>query len=125
MGVFDLSVLVPMDVNRIPIDRGLLDRGPCGLHQVQVLVTRVGQVLRFEWPKGVDVVASDRDGALGDIMLEANCIDAQNCRVVARQFAMERVSFFDWAWDLSMAEEPVFRARAFNNSGGSAASAME
>ena len=84
MRVFELSVLVPMHVDRIPIDRGLLDRGPYGLHQVQVLVTRVGQVLRFEWPKGVDVVTSDCDGALGDIVLEANGIDAQNCRVVAR-----------------------------------------
>jgi len=30
--VFDLSILVPMDVDRIPIGRGLLDRGPYRLH---------------------------------------------------------------------------------------------
>jgi len=82
--VFDLSILVPMDVDRIPINRGLLDRGPYSLHQVQVLVSRVGYVLRFEWPKGVDVVTSYCDGALGDIVLEADSIDAQNGRVVAR-----------------------------------------
>jgi len=58
-------------------------------------------------------------------VLEANSIDAQNGRVVAREFAMERVSFFDRAWDLSIAEEPVLRAGAFNNSGGCAASAVE
>jgi len=82
-------------------------------------------VLRFEWPKGVDVVTSHRDRALGDIVLEANGIDAQNGRAVARQFATERVSFFDRAWDLSMAEEPALRAGAFNNSGGSSAGAVQ
>jgi len=123
--VFDLSIVVPMDVDRIPVDRGLLDRGPHSSHRVQVLVSRVGQVLRFEWPKGVDILTSHRDGALGDAALDANCIDAQNCRAVACQFAMERVSFFDRAWDLSMAEEPVLWAGAFSNSRGSAAGAVE
>ena len=75
MRVFDLSILVPMDVDGIPVDWGLLDRGPYSLHQVQVLVSRVGEVLRFEWPKGVNVVTSHRDGALGDIVLLANSID--------------------------------------------------
>ena len=58
-------------------------------------------------------------------MLEADGIDAQNGGVVTRQFASKRISFFDRAWDLGMAEEPVLRAGAFNNSGGSAASAVE
>ena len=84
MRVFNLSILVAMDVDRVPGYRGLLDRCPESLHQIQVLVSRFGQVLRFEWPKGVDVVTSHRDGALGNIVLEANGIDAQNCRVVAR-----------------------------------------
>jgi len=26
MGVFDLSILVPMDVDGVPVNRGLLDR---------------------------------------------------------------------------------------------------
>jgi len=38
---------------------------------------------------------------------------------------MEGVTIFDWAWNLSMAEEPVLRARAFNNSGRSVSSAVQ
>jgi len=103
MGVFDLPILVPMDVHGVPINRGLLDGGPDGLHEIQILVSGVGQVIRFERPKGIDVVASHRDGTLGDVMLETNGIDAQNGRVVARQFAAEGITIFDRSWNLGMA----------------------
>jgi len=125
MGVFDLSILVPMNVHWMPINGGLLDGGPDSLHEIQILVSRVGQVIWFERPKGVDVVARHRDGTLGDVMLETNGIDAQNSRVVARQFTAEGVTIFDRSWNLGMVQEPVFRAVAFNSGGGSAASAVQ
>jgi len=76
MGVFNFPVLVPMNMHWIPIDGGLLDGGPDGLHEIQILVSGVGQVVWFERPKGVDVVARHRDGTLGDVVLETNGIDA-------------------------------------------------
>jgi len=45
--------------------------------------------------------------------------------VVARQFAAERIAIFDGPWNLGMAQEPVFRAWAFDNGGGSTASAVK
>jgi len=114
-----------MDVHWVPINGGLLDGGPDGLHEIQILVSGVGQVIQFERPKGVDVVASHRDGTLRDVMLETNGINAQNGRVVARQFAAERIAIFDGSWNLGMAQEPMFRAWAFDNGGGSAASAVK
>jgi len=114
-----------MNVHWIPINGGLLDGGPDGLHEIQILVSGVGQVLRFERPKGIDVVTSHRNGTLGDIVLETNGINAQNSRVVARQFSAEGIAIFDQSWKLGMAQEPVFRAWAFDNGGGSAAIAVK
>jgi len=34
MRVFNLSILVPMDVLGVPVDQGLLDRCPHSLHQI-------------------------------------------------------------------------------------------
>jgi len=104
MGVFNFPVLVPMNMHWIPINGGLLDGGPDGLHEIQILVSGVGQVIWFERPKGVDVVASHRDGTLSDVLVETNSIDAQNGRVVARQFAAERIAIFDRSWNLGMAQ---------------------
>ena len=125
MFILAFSILVAMDVDWFPGYGRFFDRGPDGLHQVQVLVLRVGQVIRFEGPKGVDVVACNSDGTLGDVVLGTDGIDTHDCSVVSSQFASEGIPSFDRTWDLVVAQQSVFRFLAFHDGGSCAVGAME
>ena len=83
VGIPDFPVLVAVDMDWVPGDGRILDRGPHSLHEVQVFVLGVGQVIRFEWPKGVDVVTGHSDGAVGNIVLGTDGVDTQNSGVVS------------------------------------------
>ena len=123
--ILAFSILVAMDMDWVPGYGRFFDRGPDGLHQVQILVLRVGQVIRFKGPKGVDVIACNSDGTLGDVMLGTDGIDTQVGRVVSSQFTSERIPSFDRTGDLVVTQQSVFRFVAFHDCGGCAAGAME
>ena len=43
VGVFHFAILVATNMHRLPSDRGFLERSPKGLHEVQLLLSRVRQ----------------------------------------------------------------------------------
>jgi len=96
MGISDFQIVMAMDMDVISGNGRLLHRRPNCLHQIQVLVFQVWEVFRFEWSKGVDVITSNHDGALCNVVLEANVIDPQNSGVIVCQFTAEGVSWEDW-----------------------------
>lgn len=95
------------------------------MHQVQVLVFWVRQVVGFEGPEGRHVVTCYRDGSLGDVVVGADGVDTQNCGVVAGQFSPKGVPLLERAWNLGMAEESVLVVRTLNYTGRGATGNMK
>jgi len=100
----------------VPINGRFLSRSPDHLHQLKIMVFGSGEVVRF-WTKRVDVVTGHHDGTLGNVVLGADEIDTQNCGVTACQFSAEGATCWDWARNLSVAEQLMIGAGAFDNCG--------
>jgi hypothetical protein len=82
-------------------------------------------VVRVKWSEGIDVVTSNCDGPLGDVVVGANGVDALHGRVVASKFTAKGVAFFDRTRDQGVAQESVVGIIAFQNCGGSAESRVK
>jgi len=99
VGVFYFAILVAIDMDWLPGDRGFLDRPPHGLHEVQVLLPRVGQVINRCWLQGTGVVTGNGDEAPGNRVEAAQAVDRGDNGIQSSKLTPVRVTFFHRARD--------------------------
>ena len=125
VGVFHFAILVAVDMQRLPSDRGFLEGFPKGLHEVQILLSWVGQEVDCRWFEGAGVVTGYGDGATGDGVKVAQAIHSGDNCIQASQFTPVGVTFFDRAGDSVVANHMVIRGRAFDDKSRGAESVSE
>jgi len=125
VGVFHFSILVAVDMQRIPSDWGFLKGLPQGLHEIQVLLSWVGKEINCRWFEGSGVVTGHGDGTTGDGVKATQAIHRGDNCIQASQFTPVRVTFFDWARDSVVADHMVIRGRAFDDKSRGAESVSE
>ena len=83
----------------VPGDQGFLERSPQGLHEVQVLLPRAGQVINCCWFQGTGVVTGNGDKATGNRVETAEAVDRGDNGIQSSKLTPVRVTFFHRARD--------------------------
>ena len=110
-------VLVAVDVLTIPMDGCSFDGIPGGKDKIKVFVGGFGSVFSVENLQGLVVVTGDGDGALCDVVKDANCFHDEHNGVEARNFTSVGVAVWDGSRNFVDARDVMVMVGSFDDVG--------